>query len=41
MSDPNEKGAHDVLSKYNIALDLILKKINMYNKCREIDQNAQ
>jgi coenzyme F420-reducing hydrogenase gamma subunit len=41
VSDPNEKGARDVISKYNIAPDLISNKINMYNKCREIDQNAQ
>ena len=41
VSDPNEKGVHDVLSKNNITPDLILNKMNMYNKCREIDQNAQ
>ncbi len=36
VSNPNEKGAKDALSRYNIPLDLVLKKIDMYNKCREI-----
>jgi len=39
VSNPNEKMAMDVLSKFNIPLDLILNKMNMYNKCREIDNN--
>lgn len=36
VSNPNEKGARDVLAKYNMPMDLILNKMNMYNKCREI-----
>jgi len=36
VSNPNEKGAQDVLSKYEIPMDLILNKMNMYNKCREL-----
>ena len=36
VSNPNEKGAQDVLSKYKIPMDLILNKMNMYNKCREL-----
>ncbi len=36
VSNPNEKGAQDVLAKYKIPLDLILNKMNMYNKCREL-----
>ncbi len=36
VSNPNEKGAQDVLAKHNISLDLILNKMNMYNKCREL-----
>lgn len=36
VSNPNEKGAQDVLAKYNIPKDLILNKMNMYNKCREL-----
>jgi len=36
VSNPNEKGAKDVLAKYRIPLELILNKMNMYNKCREL-----
>jgi sulfhydrogenase subunit delta len=36
VSNPNEKGAQDVLAKYKIPIDLILNKMNMYNKCREL-----
>jgi sulfhydrogenase subunit delta len=36
VSNPNEKGAQDVLAKYKIPMDLILNKMNMYNKCREL-----
>ncbi|MBM4140625.1 MAG: cytochrome B [Nitrospira sp.] len=36
VSNPNEKGAQDVLTKYKIPMDLVLNKMNMYNKCREI-----
>jgi sulfhydrogenase subunit delta len=36
VSNPNEKGAQDVIAKYNISMDLIVNKMNMYNKCREI-----
>ena len=35
VTNPNENGAKDVLAKYKIPMDLILNKINMYNKCRE------
>jgi sulfhydrogenase subunit delta len=37
VSNPNEKGQKDVLAKYKIPLDLVLNKMNMYNKCRELD----
>jgi coenzyme F420-reducing hydrogenase gamma subunit len=37
VSNPNEKGAKDVLEKYNIPMDLIVNKMYMYNKCREND----
>jgi sulfhydrogenase subunit delta len=37
VSNPNEKGAKDVLAKYRIPMELILNKMNMYNKCRELD----
>jgi len=36
VSNPNEKGAQDVIAKYSIPMDLILNKMNMYNKCREL-----
>jgi len=36
LSNPNEKSARDVLAKYNIPIELIINKMNMYNKCREI-----
>ena len=35
VSNPNENGAKDIIAKYNIPLELILNKMNMYNKCRE------
>jgi sulfhydrogenase subunit delta len=37
VSNPNEKGAQDVLSKYKIPVELILNKMNMYNKCMKLD----
>ena len=39
ISNPNEKGAKEVLKKFKIPMDLILNKMNMYNKCMEFDQN--
>lgn len=36
VSNPNGKGAQDVLAKYKIPMELILNKMNMYNKCREL-----
>ena len=36
VSNPNEKGAQDVIARYNISMELILNKMNMYNKCREL-----
>lgn len=39
VSNPNEKSAKDVLEKYNISLDMIVNKFNMYNKCRELDKD--
>ncbi|MDX9714859.1 MAG: cytochrome B [Dissulfurispiraceae bacterium] len=39
VSNPNETGAKDVLEKYNIPMDLVLNKMNMYNKCRELKDN--
>lgn len=36
VSNPNEKSAQDILAKYNIPIELIMNKMSMYNKCREI-----
>ncbi|MBI5700848.1 cytochrome B [Candidatus Saganbacteria bacterium] len=41
VTNPAVNGARDVLTKYNIPMDMIVNKMNMYNKCREIDQNAK
>lgn len=38
VSNPNENGAKDVIKKYNISMDLVMNKMNMYNKCRENDK---
>jgi len=35
VSNPNEKGMKDVLSRYNVPLDQIMNKMGMYNKCME------
>lgn len=37
VSRPNENGAIDVMKKYDIDIELIKNKMNMYNKCREFD----
>ena len=37
VSNPNEKGAKDVIAKYKIPADFIVNKMNMYNKPRELD----
>ena len=37
VSNPNEKGAKDVIAKYKIPADLIVNKMNMYNKSGELD----
>jgi coenzyme F420-reducing hydrogenase gamma subunit len=38
VENPNVNGAQEVLKKYNIPMDLIMNKMNMYNKCRENDK---
>ncbi len=35
VSNPNTKGATDVLKKYRISMDYIINKFHMYNTCRE------
>ncbi len=39
VTNPNENGAKDIIAKYNIPMDLIINKMNMYNKCRELDED--
>ncbi len=41
LSNPNEEGAQDVLRKYRISQDMVIKKMDMYNECRELDKNEQ
>jgi len=41
VSNPAEQGARDILEKYKIPVELIMNKMNMYNKCREIDLREQ
>jgi sulfhydrogenase subunit delta len=35
ISNPNERGAQDVLRKYAVPVELIVHKMDMYNSCRE------
>ncbi|MCL5023811.1 MAG: cytochrome B [Nitrospirae bacterium] len=35
ISNPNERGAREVLEKHNIPLPFVVNKMNLYNKCRE------
>jgi len=39
VTNPREQAQTDIMDKYKISLDLILNKMNMYNKCREIDKD--
>ncbi|OGC08304.1 cytochrome B [candidate division WOR-1 bacterium RIFOXYD2_FULL_36_8] len=39
VSNPNENGAKDVIAKYKIPMDMVVNKMNMYNKCRENDKS--
>ena len=41
VSNPNENGAKDVIKEYNVPMAMVLNKMNMYNKCREIDQRGK
>ncbi len=38
LSNPNEKGMQDVLRKYRIPEDLLIRKMYMYNECRKPDK---
>lgn len=37
VSNPAEQAMKEVLERYEIELDLIVRKMDMYNKCREMD----
>lgn len=39
VSNPNVQGAKDVMQKYNLSDDLIIKKMNMYNSLMEESSN--
>lgn len=39
VSNPNEEGIKAILEKYNVSLNLIMNKMNMYDTCREMDRN--
>lgn len=39
VSNPNNEGINAVLQKYNVSLNLIMNKMNMYNICKEMDRN--
>jgi coenzyme F420-reducing hydrogenase gamma subunit len=41
VSNPALKGQLDILERYRISLDWILNKVNMYNKPREFEENAE
>lgn len=41
VSNPAQDGAKDVLAKYNIPIEMISNKMNMYNKCRESESNGK
>jgi sulfhydrogenase subunit delta len=39
VSNPAEKGQMDILARYDIPLEWVLNKINMYNKAKEQDSH--
>ncbi|MFH1387528.1 MAG: cytochrome B [bacterium] len=41
VTNPNENGAKDVIAQYKVPMELIVNKMNMYNKCREQDKREQ
>ncbi len=40
VSNPAENAMKQVIEMYRIPLDLIIRKMDMYNKCREIDEHG-
>ncbi len=41
VSNPNEKGMRDVIAEYGIDMGLIVNKMGMYNKCRELVEHEE
>jgi hypothetical protein len=39
VTNPAERAMKEVLERNGIPLDLILRKMDMYNKCREMDDH--
>jgi sulfhydrogenase subunit delta len=40
VSNPAENAMKQVIEMYKIPMDLIMRKMDMYNKCREIDEQG-
>jgi coenzyme F420-reducing hydrogenase gamma subunit len=36
VSNPNEKSAKDIIARHNIPMDMVINKMDMYNKCGEL-----
>ena len=41
VSNPAVNGQQDILKKYDIPLDWVLNKMNMYNKARELEETTR
>ncbi|MBI5213318.1 MAG: cytochrome B [Nitrospirae bacterium] len=41
VSNPNEKGMKDVIARYGMDTRLIVNKMDMYNKCRELVEHEE
>jgi coenzyme F420-reducing hydrogenase gamma subunit len=39
VTNPAENAMKDVIEMYHIPLDMVMKKMDMYNKCRELDED--
>jgi sulfhydrogenase subunit delta len=41
VSSPYVKGMKQVLEKHHVPIDFVVNKMDMYNKCRELDRNGR
>lgn len=41
VNNPAKNAMHEILKRYDIPLDLIINKMDMYNKCKENDQEEE